>query len=109
MTRLGGIRAGAVKYSEWAQKVFALAVAHQRTVIQLPKFAKEGNRYTRDEAILARVESNYTEAEFMACPSIAVETMLLDAAQADWYYDNEKEYDDLDGTGEDDGESESDE
>jgi len=83
-----------VHFSEIAQKTLDIMIDYHRLGILLPDDATKGPRFINDEAILARLESNYTEAEFMACPGLTIDKMLIDAAQADRWYEVEKRYDD---------------
>lgn len=76
-----------------ARSVFEVAVNHRRLGIVLSDDAIRGVRFNDDVAILARLESMFTEAEFMACPGTRIDSALIDAAQSDHWYTNEKDYD----------------
>jgi len=89
----GGWRMNRVIYSEFARKVFDEAIAHRRPTLIIPADHTRGTRFNSNDAILIRLESNYTEDAFMRCPGMAVDAMLIDAAHSDWWYDNEKCYD----------------
>jgi hypothetical protein len=88
----GGIAIQRDLFSNDAKKVFDIAVAHRRQIVDLPKAALRGFRFKNDLGVLARLESMFTEAQFMACPGITIDAALIDAAQADWWYSNEKDY-----------------
>jgi hypothetical protein len=81
-------------FSEDARDVFAIAVEHRRTMLQLPVDAMRGTRFSSDEAVLVRVESACTEAQFMACPGPSIDAALIDAGRSDFWYAHEKRYDD---------------
>lgn len=80
-------------FSDDAKKVLAVAINHRRALLQLPGDALRGMRFNDDGAILARLESMFTEAEFMACPGLRIDGALRDAAQSDYWYEHEKRYD----------------
>jgi len=79
-------------FSKDAGDVFAMAVEHRRTMLQLPVDAMKGTRFNSDEAVLARMESACGEREFMACPGLHIDTALVDAARSDHWYRYEKDY-----------------
>ena len=92
----GGMRIGAANYIEPVQRFAIGEIRNRRDSIPLPKDTLRGGRFNNDEAILWRLESNYTEEEFMSCPGLAVDAMLIAAAGSDWWYTYEKEYIDRD-------------
>lgn len=68
-----------------------------RDTIELPVTdAMIGERFKSDDAVYVRLESMYAEGEFMRCPRASVEGALIDAAQSDYWYANEKDYEDDD-------------
>lgn len=79
-------------FSDAARKVFSVAVNHRREGLRLPDDAERGGRFGDDGAILARLESMFTEAEFMECPGMRIDSALIDAAQSDHWYNHEKDY-----------------
>ena len=88
----GGWRVDRIRYSYEATDLAVRLMAQRRPTLVLPEEAERGSRFSDNGAILARLESHYTEVEFMACPGLAVDTMLIDAGKADWWYSNEKDY-----------------
>ena len=73
-----------------------------RSEVELPMTdALPGMRFRNNESVFVRLESMYQESEFMRCPRACVGNALLDAAQADWWYANEKRYEDDDVPDED--------
>lgn len=88
----GGWTMDRVKYSEWALYVAVRLIERRRPYMQLPDDAERGVRFNSNDAILARLESNYTEIEFNVCPGLSVEAMLLDAAKSDYWYAHDKDY-----------------
>lgn len=96
------------QFSDNAKKVLEVAINHRRLELKLPDDALRGLRFNDDDAILARLESMFTEAEFMACPGLRIDSALLEAAQSDHWYQYEKKYDgdyfSSDETESDDGE-----
>lgn len=84
------------KFSPLARSVFEVAVTHRRIGLKLPDDALRGMRFGNDGAILARLESMFTEGEFMACPGTRIDAALIDAAQSDHWYETEKNYEERD-------------
>lgn len=82
-----------VLFSDAARKVFEIAVDHRRQVLKLSDDALRGVRFNDNGAILARLESMFSEGEFMACPGTRIDAALTDAAQSDHWYTYEKKYD----------------
>lgn len=80
-------------FSENARKVFDIAINHRRLELKPPNDAMKGVRFHDDRAILARLESQCTEEEFMSCPGMRIDHALVDAAQSDYWYEYEKKYD----------------
>lgn len=81
------------KFSEAAVKVLEVAIDHRRLGLKLPDDAMRGPRFGDNGAILARLESQCTEEEFMSCPGMRIDSALIDAAQSDHWYEYEKKYD----------------
>lgn len=98
----GGMRFDAAKYIEPVRRLAIEEIRNRRESLELPKETIRGARFKSDEGVLWRIESNYTEEEFMGCPRVAVDTMLIDAAESDWWYTYEKDYGDEDYGGDDD-------
>ncbi len=92
MTIKGGIALDRVAYSEAARSVFDIAVNHRRLGLKLGDDALRGMRFGSDSGVLARLESMFTEGEFMACPGTRIDAALIDAAQSDHWYTHEKDY-----------------
>jgi hypothetical protein len=90
----GGWTMNRERFSDSALNVFELVVSHRRLFVVLPDDAMRGVRFNSDQDVLARVESMCTEAGFLDCPGRRVDKALVDAAQADWWYTYEKQYDD---------------
>src|SRR5882762_3032683 len=67
---------------------------YRRHAVALPYDAVKGHRFNDDVDTLARLESMFSETQFMACPGARIDAALLDAARADWWYSQEKSYDD---------------
>jgi hypothetical protein len=98
-----------LKYQPAVVKFALASIGARRLFVALPEEAERGVRFNSDDAIMTRIESNYIEEEFMSCPGRAVDAMLIDAAQSDYWYSHDKDYgDDLSETKnleeEDDGE-----
>lgn len=89
----GGWTMNREKFSDNARTVLEVAINHRRLGLKLPDDALRGVRFSDDGAILARLESMFTEAEFMACPGLRIDSALIDAAQSDHWYTYEKKYD----------------
>jgi hypothetical protein len=81
------------RFSIAALKVFDIAIDDRRMRLLLGPKTLRDMRFNDNAAILARIESMYTEKEFMVCPGLRIDNALVDAAQADWWYQYEKEYD----------------
>jgi hypothetical protein len=88
----GGWKMDRVRYSYAATELAVRLMAQRRPMLVLPEEAERGSRFYDNEAILARLEAHYTEVEFMACPGLTVDAMLIDAGKADWWYTNEEHY-----------------
>ena len=101
-----GWKTDRTSYSVVAKELALFLMSQRRQSLALSKDAMRGMRFYDNDCVLARLESNYTEPEFMKCPGLAVDAMLTDAARADWWYTFEKDYGDEheDGGGEDEGE-----
>lgn len=81
-------------YSRAAKDNAIEYIQRMRSVIELPhNSAMAGSRFDNDDAVYARLESMYAEAEFNNWPMACVEAALIDAAQSDYWYQNEKQYD----------------
>lgn len=89
-----GMRMDAVKYAEPVRRYALEQIRNRRDSFVLPAEAEKDVRFKDDAGVLWRIESHYTEEEFMACPGVAVDAGLLDAAQSDWWYNHEKDYGD---------------
>src|SRR6266853_1088126 len=79
-------------FSSKARNVFDVAISHRRIMIKLADDVLRGHRFNDDSAILARLESMFTEEEFMACPGLRIDSALIDAAQTDHWYAREKDW-----------------
>lgn len=90
----GGWTFNRERFSDDARKVFDVAVNHRRLFVKLTNDVLRGSRFNDDEAILARLESMFTEGEFMANTGPCIDKALEDAGQSDWWYKYEKRYDD---------------
>ena len=88
-----GVYVNRATFSEYARKVFDIAVNHRRSLIVLPSNTDRGLRFNDNTHILSLLESMVTETEFMACPGLAIDGSLIGAARSDFWYVNEKEYD----------------
>jgi len=82
-----------IRYQPAVERFARRTIDERRPFVALPAEAERGARFNSDDAVYARVESNYTEEEYMSCPGLATDAMLIDAARSDWWYSNEKEYD----------------
>jgi hypothetical protein len=90
----GGWTMDRERFSDHARKVFDIAVNHRRLLVFLPHSTLRGDRFNSDLHVWARIESMFTEGEFMLCPGPKIDAALIDAAQADHWYTFEKRYDD---------------
>lgn len=88
----GGWSMDRVAYQPAVVRFTQRLMLERRLLLLLPDDAERGCRFNSDDAVMARIESNYTEEEFMACPGLAVDAMLADAAKSDYWYSHEKEY-----------------
>jgi hypothetical protein len=89
----GGWAMDRERFTWSAVDVFNIAVDHRRLGLKLGDDAWRGERFNDDVAILARLESMFTEGEFMECPGARIDAALIDAAQSDHWYTTEKKYD----------------
>lgn len=93
------------KFSEHARAVFDVAIAHRRANVSLPgevpqnqRFGGSGGetlrgaRFKDDTAVIARLESMFTEVEFLADVAGRIDYALTDAARSDHWYEFEKDY-----------------
>lgn len=80
-------------FTDAARKMLDVAISHRRAMLALTGDAERGVRFSGNSAILARLESYYTEAEFMANVGPCIDKALIDAAQSDYWYNHEKKYD----------------
>jgi hypothetical protein len=102
----GGWRPDRERYSYETAELALRLIAQRWPTLELPADAERGSRFLDNGAVLARLESHYTEAEFTACPGLAVDAMLTDAAKADWWYNHEIRYDEHEGYEDEDNEDE---
>lgn len=66
-----------------------------RDTIEIPTTdAMIGDRFKNDNRLFLRLESMYAEEEFMKCPRACITGALIECAQADWWYEHEKKWDD---------------
>lgn len=89
----GGMSANAVKYHDDVRQVALSLIGHARVVVALPMEAERGVRFNYTEGVLWRLESMFSEDEFLREPLQSVDGALIDAARSDWHYTHEKEYD----------------
>lgn len=105
----GGMDMSAVKFSDDVRDVALSLIGHAREVVKLPEWAERGVRFNHDAGVLWRLESMFDEDTFLRNPLPAVEAALVDAAKSDYWYTQEKDYDepyevsDYDGPGDDEG------
>jgi 2,4-dienoyl-CoA reductase-like NADH-dependent reductase (Old Yellow Enzyme family) len=92
----GGIAMNRIRFHWPVVDVFNIAVDHRRLSIRLSGNTLRDSRFADNMAILARLESMFTEVEFMVNVGPCIDKALEDAAQADWWYQNEKQYYDYD-------------
>lgn len=90
----GGWSMDRTPFSQVAREVLAAMLNARRLGLRLADDAERGMRFNDDNAILARLESMFTEGEFMACPGLRIDSALTDAAQSDYWYNHEKDYGD---------------
>ncbi|HWY35841.1 MAG TPA: hypothetical protein VNX68_14455 [Nitrosopumilaceae archaeon] len=88
----GGWSPQRIRFSKEAVNRFYLIVNGCRSIISLPGEALRGSRFNDDWSILARLESMLDEEEFMQCPGASIDKALIDAAQTDYWYAKEKDY-----------------
>lgn len=88
----GGWSMDREKFSGDAIKIMEIAIDHRRQLLELPDDAMRGMRFKSNSSILVRLESMFTEAEFMECPGLRIDAALLDAARTDHWYEFEKDY-----------------
>lgn len=79
-------------FSEQARRVLDSMIDSQRSALKLPTNTLRGGRFNDNAGILARLESRFSEEEFMGCPGPCIDKALIDAAQSDWWYDTQKDY-----------------
>jgi hypothetical protein len=88
----GGWAMDRARFSDHARQVFEFAIPFRREGLKLGDDALWGMRFNDNGSVLARLESMFTEEEFMACPGLRIDSALTDAAQADHWYTHEKDY-----------------
>jgi len=88
----GGWSMNREKFSDHAREVFEFAIPHRRQEVKLGDGALRGTRFNDNGLVLARLESMFTEKEFMVCPGLRIDSALTDAAQADHWYEHEIDY-----------------
>lgn len=93
MKTASGIFVGRKPYSPHARNVFDIAISHRRTLITLPEGTQQGIRFVDNSHVLTLIESSFTEAEFLECPGNVIDEGLIGAAKADYWYQNDKNYD----------------
>jgi hypothetical protein len=95
-----GMMVGAKRYSDRAVKRLNEIVDTRRSLFkQEYAFALDnrndlwiGRRFKDNDTLRWVLESNITESEFMLTPEKYVDNVLLGAAEADYYYQFEKEW-----------------
>lgn len=91
----GGWTIDRIAYSPiWQHTARELIPVVRRTLDDLPSDALQGIRFRDNESILVRVESMFSEPEFMTSPRACISAALVDAARSDYWYANEKDYGD---------------
>src|SRR5882672_2583521 len=80
------------RYQPAVERFARQLIDERRPFLILPNEAERGVRFNSDDAVMARIESNYTEEEYMSCPGLATDAMLLDAARSDSWYAHDKDY-----------------
>ena len=92
----------APKYSLPVARYAFEQIENRRPLVDIGADAERGVRFKDNRSVLIRLESNFTEEEFMADTVGTVDAMLIDAAQSDYWYTFEKKYeDDYDETNDD--------
>jgi hypothetical protein len=89
----GGMDMEAGKYEPEIQALALELIGHTRDVVKLPSDAEKGARFNNTTEVLWRLESMFTEDDFLGDTIHTIELALLDAAKADYWYANEKEWD----------------
>ena len=90
----GGWAMDRTPFSTLARNVVEVAIGSRRSRAALPDDALADVRFKDDGAILARLESMFSEEEFMADIGPCIDKALLDAARSDYWYTYEKKYED---------------
>lgn len=89
----GGWSMDRVAYSPAGEANALEYIKRMRLVVELPRTdAMAGSRFDSDDVVYVRLESMYAEVEFNQWPMACVEAALIDAAQSDYWYTNEKDY-----------------
>lgn len=82
-----------VPYSPKSKQLAYDLLPLMRSLVELPDDALRGVRFNSDDSVFVRLESQVTEEEFMIQPRSSLFEVLIDAARADSWYENEKDYD----------------
>jgi len=90
----GGWAFDRTAYSLPIMKYLVNEIENRRSTVVLPEDTEIGMRFKDTHCIVVRVTSNYSEEEFMACPGLVIDSMLIDAARADFWYNHKKQYED---------------
>src|SRR5262245_30685723 len=88
--KANGFRSDRTEFSDMARFQFFSLVGPCRQTLELPLGSIRGIRFNDDWNVFFRLESAYSEAEFLTRPHEAVNDALLDAASADHWYEREK-------------------
>lgn len=88
----GGLDMNAVRFAEDVRQVVLDLLPHARLVVVLPDEAERGSRFNNNETTLWRIESMFSEDDFLREPLKTIEAALVDAAKSDYWYTHEKDW-----------------
>lgn len=99
--KLNGLDIYAAGYTTGLREVALELIPYTREAIALPSGAIKGSRFNDSMAVLWRLESMFSEDDFVHDPIGTISSALLDAAKSDYWYTQEKDWGAEDDTDED--------
>lgn len=88
-----GIDLGRKAYHPATKELAIALIQKLRPFLVLRGDAEKGRRFNDDEHVFTLLESGTPEYEFRGEPHASIDGALLEAAESDYWYNHEKQYD----------------
>lgn len=89
----GGTVMNVVMFEQGIQEVAISLIGFARELVDLPVEAEKGSRFNDTANVLWRLESMFSEDEFVHDSVKTINAALIDAAKSDYWYAHEEQWD----------------